>query len=65
MTKKREKTYEMIYRCLNCNTKLFKNILYGEVAPILNADNKDYFCNYCGGVNFSHPRKPVLKDYME
>lgn len=53
-TPKQIKTYEMVYLCLNCNYKLYKNIPYGTEAPIL----MDEICSYCGCGDFSCAYRP-------
>lgn len=58
---KEQETYRMVYVCLNCGYKLYKDIPYGEAAPRIGRFSKDFpeeTCSYCGYTYFSNPFRP-------
>ena len=60
------KTYEMVYECINCGYKLFKEIPYGEEAPQIRGFDKvfpDEVCPYCGCIHFFNPRPPQVGEH--
>lgn len=58
----KQTTYTMIYECINCKNKLWKEIPFGESAPIIDDEEA---CSYCGCRYFSRPRRPKASDYIE
>lgn len=61
MDKEKKKTYEMVYVCLNCGTKIYKKIPFGEEAPRIGGFRKtfpDETCEFCGCTHFSNPLHP-------
>jgi hypothetical protein len=62
-----KQTYSMVYKCLNCGTKLYKEIPYGESAPRIGGFKRDFpdeVCRYCDCTHFScpfHPNDPRAK----
>jgi len=63
MTEKEEKTYCMVYICMNCGTKKDKEFPLGQPAPP--SVDEEEICDYCGWEYFSHPRKPKMSDYTD